>query len=78
MTSFNGVQRVTGREFSVLYTKPRKIVVRLVPGDVIEFREHGRRGRWLLAADTAFKYAVRLAAFAEAVENRRKRKAVSK
>lgn len=65
------VSRRTTMSYSVLYAKPRQIVVTLVPGDILEFREHGRRGRWCLAVDTAFRYAVRLAAFAQAAEKRR-------
>lgn len=65
------VSRKTALSYSVLYAKPRQIVVTLVPGDILEFREHGRRGRWCLAVDTAFRYAVRLAALSAAAEKRR-------
>lgn len=68
------VKRRTRGAYSVLYRKTEKIVVRLAPGDLIEFRASGRRSRWTLPVDTAFKYAVRLAAFAAAAEKRRKRK----
>ena len=64
------ISRRTAEAYSVLYVKARPIVVTLLPGDVLEFREHGRRGRWLLAIDTAFKYAVRLKAFHDAAEKR--------
>ena len=67
------VSRVTREAYSVLYVKARPIVVTLLPGDVLEFRESGRRGRWHLAVDSAFKYAVRLKAFADAAEKRRKK-----
>jgi hypothetical protein len=70
------VRRRTARAYAVLYRSARPIVVTLLPGDVLEFREHGRRCRWLLAVDTAFKYAVRLKAFQDAAEKRR-RKAVA-
>jgi hypothetical protein len=65
------VARKTRNHYSTLYVQPRQIIVTLMPGDVIEFREHGRRSRWLLAVDTAFKYAVRLATFAQAAAKRR-------
>jgi hypothetical protein len=70
MTDFNGVKRRTRGAYSVLYRKPRRIVVSLDQGDLIVFRESGRRQTWCLNADTAFKYAVRLAAFAAAAQKR--------
>lgn len=74
MTEINKpVSRKTRQPYAVLYAKARPIVVTIKPGDVLEFREHGRRSRWLLSIDTAFKYAVRLAALHEAAEKRRKR-----
>lgn len=66
--------RATVRSYAVLYQKARPIVVTLLPGDVIEFRELKRRCRWLLAVDTAFKYAVRLQAFADAAKARAQKK----
>jgi hypothetical protein len=68
------ISRATRGEYSVLYTKRRAVVVTLLPGDVIEFRELGRRCRWLIAVDTAFRYAVRCQALSEAAERRRKKK----
>ena len=68
------VQRVTTREYAVLYRRPRSIVVRIEAGDVLEFREKGRRERWLLPIDTAFKYAVHLHARAEAAQRKIKKK----
>jgi hypothetical protein len=71
------VRRKTRGAFNVLYSgarNARPIVVALVPGDVIEFRELGRRQRYLLAVDTAFKVAVRLHAQHEAAERRAARK----
>ena len=70
MTDFNGVRRRTRGAYSVLYSKPRRIVVALEQGDLITFRESGRRQKWILPSDAAFKYAVRLAAFAAAREKR--------
>lgn len=75
MTTFRTpVRRRTNGEYAVLYRKARPIVVRLAPGDVIEFRELGRRQRWALNADIAFRYAVRLKALAESTR-RQPRKA---
>lgn len=73
MTEFNGVRRRTRGAYTVLYQKPRQIVVTLAQGDLITFRELGRRRVWGLNVDTAFKYAVRLEAFAMAAEKRRKK-----
>jgi hypothetical protein len=65
MTSFNHpVRRRTIESYRVLYSKPSQIVVRLAPGDVLQFRESGRRRVWTLAVDDAFRYAVRAQALA--------------
>ena len=72
------VKRRTQGTYNVLYCsarKARRIVVTILPGDVLEFREHGRRMRWHLAIDSAFKYAVRCKANAEVAEKHRRRKA---
>ena len=63
----------TRHSYSTLYVKPRPVVVTILPGDVLEFRELGRRTRWLLAIDTAFKYAIRLQSFKDAAERRRRK-----
>lgn len=65
------VSRRTRQAYSTLYVKARPVVVTILPGDVLEFREHGRRQRWVLAIDTAFKYAVRLKAFQDGAQKRR-------
>jgi len=65
------LSRRTRLAYSVLYRKPRQIVVTLAVGDIIEFREAGRRAKWALPINTAFKYAVRLKAFTDAAEKRR-------
>lgn len=76
MTSFGKpIHRRTRGLYAVLYRKARHIVVTLAPGDLIQFREAGRRTRWSLPADTAFKYAVRLAAWQAAAEKKRKKNA---
>lgn len=70
------VARVTREAYRVLYAsgmKAKPVVVAILPGDVLEFREKGGRNRWLLAIDTAFRYAVRLHALKEAGEKGRKK-----
>lgn len=69
------VARVTRDEYRVLYAgaaRAKAIVVTILPGDVLEFREKKGRMRWLLAIDTAFKYAVRLQALSKVAEKGRK------
>lgn len=64
-TTDKPVQRRTRAVYNILYSgrhNARPVVVKIAAGDVLEFRELGRRRRWLLAVDTAFKYAVRLQA----------------
>lgn len=56
------VTRRTAGEYRVLYAKARPIVVSLAPGDMLVFRELGRRDRWTLPIATAFRIAVRAAA----------------
>lgn len=71
------VRRRTQRSYNVLFVNPRKarkIVVEIQPGDVLEFREHGRKMRWHLSIDDAFKYAVRRQAAAEVAEKRKKKR----
>jgi len=54
------VRRKTRWTYSVLYTgEARAIVVSLEPGDVISFRELGRRASWSLPIDRMFRQAVR-------------------
>ena len=73
MTSLTrAVRRKTRFPYAVLYAgKTRPIIVSLEPGDVITFREAGRRHVWSLPIDHVFRYAVREAAIA----HRRERKA---
>jgi hypothetical protein len=61
MTSLTkAVRRKTRRTYSVLYVnEARPIVVSLEPGDVITFREAGRRQVWSLPIDRMFRQAVR-------------------
>lgn len=65
------VRRATRHEYRVLYSQQRPIVVSLEPGDVIVFRELGRRAVWSLPVDLAFKYAVRCQVAAEQRERRK-------
>jgi hypothetical protein len=75
MTEFDKpVQRRTRGAYRVLYCAPEKIIVRLAPGDLLEFRAAGRRHRWTLPADTAFRVAVKLQAAAELASRRAKKK----
>ena len=64
MTSLTkAVRRKTRRTYSVLYvSEARPIVVSLEPGDVITFRESGRRQVWSIPIYRAFRLAVREAA----------------
>lgn len=67
------VRRVTRRTYMVLYVhEARSIVVSLEPGDVITFRESGRRQKWTLPIDRMFRQAVR-----ETASQRRRSKAGS-
>lgn len=78
MTELNKpVRRKTRSTYNVLYCggrKARAIVVELRPGDVLEFRELGRRIRWQLPIETAFRYALRRTAQAAIAARRPRRK----
>lgn len=64
MTELNRlVARKTRDQYNVLHhRKARRIVARLVPGDVLEFSELGCRRRWTLPIDQVFRIAVRCSA----------------
>jgi hypothetical protein len=65
------VRRKTRWTYSVLYSgDARPIVVSLEPGDVITFREAGRRQTWSLPVDRMFRQAVRESAQALRREKR--------
>jgi len=68
------VTRRTRGAYRVLYSQPRAIVVTLAPGDLLVFRESGRRQTWVLPIDMTFKQAVRVKALADAAEKRQRRK----
>jgi Leu/Phe-tRNA-protein transferase len=72
MTSLGrAVRRKTRFAYTVLYRgEARPIIVSLEPGDVISFREAGRRQRWRVAIDHLFRQAVRDAALAARREKR--------
>jgi len=61
-TTRSAVTRKTEGVYSVLYTKPRPIVTRIEPGDVLAFRELGLRAVYRMSIQTGFRYAVELAA----------------
>ncbi len=66
------VYRLTRAAFPVLHHRHlRQIVCGLEPGDVLTFREKGRRHRWSLSIDGAFRIAVKIQVEAD----RRARKA---
>jgi hypothetical protein len=64
------VTRRTRGAYAVLYHQPRPIVVTLAEGDLLEFRETGRRTKWTLPIETAFRQAVRVHAIANAAQGR--------
>ncbi len=68
------VTRRTRGAYAVLYRQPRPIVVSLAVGDLLEFREAGRRTKWTLPIDAGFRYAVRVKALSDSEERRAQRK----
>lgn len=74
------IHRSTKNSYNVLYhsgSKSRQIVVGMLPGDVLEFREKGRRGRYTIPIDVVFRQAVKRKAFLENMEKGKHRKARS-
>jgi hypothetical protein len=68
------VRRKTCHPYTVLYAgEARSIVVSLEPGDVITFREAGRRETWSLPIDRMFRQAVRETAIAQRRESKVRR-----
>jgi hypothetical protein len=70
------VTRKTEGTYNVLYASGRnrrEIVCSILPGDVLEFREIGRRFRVSVPIDSCFRFAIRCAAFAANVEKARKK-----
>ena len=76
MTSLTkAVHRKTRFPYAVLYAgKTRHIIVSLMPGDVITFREAGRRQVWSVPIDQVFRQAVRETARVSRQEKRRLKK----
>lgn len=70
----NKITRKTRCAYRILYQQPRQIVASFCPGDIIEFREHGRRQRYSLPIDAAFRLAVRLHAEQQRREKKENRK----
>ena len=59
------VSRRTQRSYRVLYNEPREIVVTLLPGDYLAFRESGRREKFILPIDQVFRSAVKISVSGE-------------
>ncbi len=60
------VRRVTVEPYRVLWasgSKAREIIVKIGPGDFLEFREKGTRARFYCPIESAFRYAVKITAF---------------
>ena len=74
----NIVNRKTRGAYSTLYARPRQIVVSLIPGDFIEFREAGAKPRFCVPIDGMFRHAIRLKALSDAAEKRKARMAKRK
>lgn len=72
MTSLDKpVHRKTRGAYSTMYQRPRQIVVSLLPGDFLEFREAGRRIRYRVPIDGIFKHAIRLKLLSDQAEKRK-------
>lgn len=68
------VHRVTRGAYSTLYTRAKKIVVSLTPGDFITFREFGSRTRFTVPIDGMFKHAIRLKIASDEAQKRKEKK----
>jgi hypothetical protein len=68
------VRRITKGSYSVLYVSARPIVVGIEPGDIIAFREKGRRAVFTVPIDVIFRQAVRAHAARVSAEKRAKKK----
>lgn len=74
-TTRSKVERVTESPYNVLIPCSRKpIVVSILPGDVLEFREQRSRSKFSIPIDTAFRMVVQRRALAIAREKRLKKK----
>ncbi len=63
------VLRCTEQPYSCLYCRPRPIVV-CIDGELLRFREKGRRKWFDLPIDSAFRISIRAAARAKAADKR--------
>lgn len=68
------LRRSTQSSYRVLFQKPRQIIVLLLPGDILGFKEKGRRSIFHLPIETAFRIAVREKARATAAEKKTAKK----
>lgn len=68
------VHRKTRGAYSTMYQRPRQIVVSLLPGDLIEFREAGCRSRFAAPIDGIFKHVLRLKLLSEQAAKRKAKK----
>jgi len=68
------VHRVTRGAYRVLYSAPREVVVSLLEGDLLGFREKGRKQVFTLPVDVAFRISVRNEANRQAQEKRLRKK----
>lgn len=69
------IHRKTRGAYSTLYARPRQIVISLLPGDLIQFREAGRRQRYQVPVDAMFTQVVRLSVAQQLAEKKKARKA---
>jgi len=53
-------KRITNREYKVWTQRPRRIVVKLLPSDEIEFSEFRGKQKVRVAIQAAFMFAIRL------------------
>jgi hypothetical protein len=51
------VRRVTTGEYRTVFSKTRRVVVKIGPGDILEFRELGRRTRLVLDISDVLNFA---------------------
>jgi len=53
--------RVTTRQYRTLHSKPKQVVVKLLPTDELEFHELRGRQKYRVPIQAAFIFAIRLA-----------------
>lgn len=67
------VHRLTRGSYSTLYARTRQIVVSLLPGDLIQFREVGARTKFTVPVDGIFRHAIRLKVASDQSEKKKRR-----